>query len=108
MARLHLLSKTISSSGRRNQFNAAQKFGNFTFGQLPGNTQTMIVDMSWHYGSLPIEASVLWSQVTSGDWGGAVANLASFGNARATNRNQANAGLVTQDINAGLLPHGWH
>lgn len=67
------------------KFNANSQFN---FKSLPDPVKTMITSVAFQYGIEGVETKVpnWWSQVTSGDWSGAYANLKDFGDKYKTRR----------------------
>ena len=80
--------------------------GNFY--SLPSGAQTAIVSVAYQYGpnlGAPDVTPAFWSQVTSGNWAAAVANLNNFGDAYDSRRDRE-AALIAADLNAGRLASG--
>ncbi len=95
------------------QYNNTSPIANFP--ELPTQAQTAIADLQYNLpGGVAKGAPNLWSQVTSGDWQGAINNLTGTNgagpfstsdptlNARAARDGQ----LLQQALNAGTLPTG--
>ncbi|GLQ64365.1 pesticin C-terminus-like muramidase [Gluconobacter cerinus] len=72
------------------------------FNELPIETKTAIDDINYQYGDLAKATPNFWSEITSGNWSQAVSELRNFDDAYPTRRN-AEADLIQQDINLGLL-----
>ena len=89
------------------QFNSSETFGSgFTFDELPGNTQTAIADIYWHYASANngfLTKTDLWTQIITGNWAAAANNIETWTPSPVA-RNQSMGNLIIQDLNAGLLP----
>lgn len=56
------------------------------FEHLPDACQTVIASVAFQYGNLATRTPNFWSQVTSGDWQAAIANLRNFGDIYASRR----------------------
>jgi hypothetical protein len=84
-------------------FDAASKIGPFR--SLPPNTQTAIASVYYNLGTdkLPGQTPLFWTQITTGDWEGAYANLATtpWDN---PDRRKREAALIRKDIDN---PHPW-
>ena len=64
-----------------------RKASDIPFDSLPIEVRTVIVSVAFQYGSLALKAPVFWSQVTNGDWYGALKNLRDFGDRYSSRRN---------------------
>jgi GH24 family phage-related lysozyme (muramidase) len=87
-----------------NAYDGATTFTDFD--RLPSNTQTALADLAYQYGdgsNLAVRAPNFWSQITSGDWTGAIQNLRNFGDDFSTRRN-AEADLIQKDVNSYVMP----
>jgi GH24 family phage-related lysozyme (muramidase) len=76
------------------------------FDELPAEAQTVIVDVAYPNGPhLLSSAPSFWSQVTSGNWNGAVNELNNwFGPGSTNSRYQGDAALLQSAISASTLP----
>jgi hypothetical protein len=73
------------------------------FQDLPPGAQTVIADVAFQYGSLPVKTPNFWQQVTTGQWDAAYNNLMNFGDKYGPRR-ELEARLLDRDIRAGRLP----
>lgn len=85
-------------------FNAASSVAQFQ--QLPGDAQTVILDVAYPNGPyLSSSAPTFWGQVTSGNWTAAINELQHwYGDGSSNPRYQGDADLLQQSVDAGVLP----
>ncbi|MGF6128944.1 hypothetical protein BK666_29955 [Pseudomonas frederiksbergensis] len=91
----------VISSAVETRFNNAVGAGKFR--NVPFNTRTAIIDLSFQYGdNLEARAPKTWGMIVSGDWSGLIQELNNFGDAYPTRR-KAEAKLIQGDIDRGLF-----
>ncbi|MHC8290192.1 pesticin C-terminus-like muramidase [Pseudomonas sp. XS1P51] len=91
----------VISSAVETRFNNTAGAGKFR--NIPFNTRTAIIDLSFQYGdNLAARAPITWGKIVSGDWSGVIQELNNFGDAYPTRR-KSEAKLIQGDIDRDLF-----